>query len=99
MLILARAVEERIVILDTRNGERIVIQVTKVLPSKVRLGFTAAPHYAIDREEIAAAKARSPRPRVPASPRLPVPASSGPRSPAPDPQSAIRDPQSYGGPP
>lgn len=88
MLILTRKVEQRIVIRDTRSGEVITLQVTELSPVKVRLGFEAAPHYAIDREEIAISKAlrslsASPdlRPTVGARPRVPAHAPFAPVTP------------------
>jgi len=57
MLVLGRLKGERVIV----DGGRLVIEVVEVRGDRVRLGFIADQDVVIDREEVAAAKAREAR--------------------------------------
>jgi len=52
MLVLARRWNESIVIRNTRSGEEIIVKVTALKPSEVKIGIAASANYQIFRQEI-----------------------------------------------
>ncbi len=52
MLVLTRLLNQKVILHHRETGERIEVLVADLRAGKVRLGFEAETHWAIDREEI-----------------------------------------------